>query len=68
MLEIVCNLFKLIVVNFDNYFFYMVCLNFPYDRSYILVIPQGTVDNNLGPGRLAGAEALDPNYCRQPTL
>ncbi len=32
------------------------------------VIPQGTVDNNLGPDRLAGPKALDPNYCRQPTL
>ncbi len=35
---------------------------------YIGVIPQGTVDNNLGPDRLAGTKALDPNYCRQPTL
>ena len=26
------------------------------------VIPQGTVDNNLGPDRLAGPKALDPNY------
>ncbi len=32
------------------------------------VIPQGTFDNNLGPDRLAGHKALDPNYCRQPTL
>ena len=32
------------------------------------VIPQRTVDNNLGPDRLAGPKALDPNYCRQPTL
>ncbi len=31
-------------------------------------IPQGTVDNNLGPDRLAGPKGLDPNYCRQPTL
>ena len=30
--------------------------------------PQGTVDNNLGPDRLAGPKALDPNYCRQPTI
>ncbi len=29
---------------------------------------QGTVDNNLGPDRLAGPKALDPNNCRQPTL
>ncbi len=34
----------------------------------IRVIPQGTVDNNLGPARLAGPKALDPNYCRQTTL
>ncbi len=34
----------------------------------IRVIPQGTVDNNLGPDRLAGPQALDPNYCRQSTL
>ncbi len=33
----------------------------------IRVIPQGTVDNNLGPDRLVGPKALDPNYCRQPT-
>ncbi len=39
--------------------------------SYLIIIrliPQGTVDNNLGPDRLAGPKALDPNYCRQPTL
>ncbi len=29
---------------------------------------EGTVDNNLGPGCLAGPKALDPNYCRQPNL
>ena len=34
----------------------------------IKLIPQGTVDDNLGPDRLAGPKALDPNYCRQPTL
>ena len=28
----------------------------------------GTVDNNLGPDRLAGPKALVPNHCRQPTL
>ncbi len=32
------------------------------------LIPQGTVYNNLGPNRLAGPKALDPNNCRQPTL
>ena len=36
--------------------------------SHIRVIPQGTVGNNLEPDRLAGPKALDPNYCRQPTL
>ncbi len=36
--------------------------------DYIRLIPQGTVDNNLGPDCLAGPKALDPNYCRQPTL
>ncbi len=34
----------------------------------IRLIPQGTVGNNLGPNRLAGAKALDPNHCRHPTL
>ena len=34
----------------------------------IRLIPQGTVDNNIGPDRLEGPKALDPNYCRQPTL
>ena len=34
----------------------------------IRLIPQGTVDNNLGPDHLEGPEALDPNYCRQPNL
>ena len=32
------------------------------------VIPQGAIDNNLGPDRLAGPKALDPNYYRKPTL
>ncbi len=27
-----------------------------------------TIDNNLGPDRLAGPKALKFNYCRQPTL
>ena len=34
----------------------------------IRLIPQWMVDNNLKPDRLAGPKALDPNYCRQPTL
>ena len=41
---------------------------FHYESKTIRVIPQGTVDNNLGPYRLAGPKALDPNYCRLPTL
>ena len=34
----------------------------------IRIIPQGTIDNNLVPDRLAGQNTLDPNHCRQPTL
>ncbi len=34
----------------------------------IQLIHQGTDDNNLGPDRLAGPRALDPDYCREPTL
>ena len=34
---------------------------------FIRFISQGTVDNNLGPERLAGPKALDPNPCRQTT-
>ncbi len=37
------------------------------DRQ-IRVLPHRPVDNNLGPDRLASPKALDPNYCRQPTL
>ena len=29
---------------------------------HIGIIPQGTVDNILGPDRLAGQKALDPNH------
>ena len=36
-------------------------------KLIIRLIPQGTVDNNLGPDRSAGPKALDPNYYRQPT-
>ncbi len=32
------------------------------------LLPQGTVDNNLGPDRFAGPKALDPYWCWQPTL
>ena len=31
--------------------------------SLIIIIPQGTVGNNLGPDRLEEPKALDPNYC-----
>ena len=41
---------------------------FAGQRFKLRVIPQGTVDNSLGPDRLAGPKVLDPNYCRQPTL
>ena len=37
--------------------------NILQEHTYIRVIPQGTVDNNLGPERLAGPKALDPNHC-----
>ena len=39
-----------------------------YLYLFVRITPQGTVDNNLGPDRLAGPKALDPNYCRQPRL
>ncbi len=47
------------------------CLSFSQNLYWFLIIrliPQGAVDYNLGPHRLAGTKALDPNYCRQPTL
>ena len=35
----------------------------------IRLLLQGMVAvNNLGPDRLAGPKAIDPNHCRQPTL
>ncbi len=41
-------------------------LKYIKDKSIIKIKShnQGTVDNNLGPDRLAGPKALDPNYCR----
>ncbi len=41
-----------------------------YKLLYMLIrlIPQETVDNNQGPDRFLGPKALDPYYCRQPTL
>ncbi len=49
-------------------FFHIQRNYFIINNCSIRVIPQGTVDNNLGPDRLVGPKALDPNYCRQPTL
>ncbi len=37
-------------------------------EGIIRLIPQGRVDNNLRPDRLAGPKALDPNNIRQSTL
>ena len=34
----------------------------------LLLRKGNTSHNNLGPDRLAGPKALDPNYSRQPTL
>ena len=39
-----------------------------WQNGLIRLISPGTVGNNLGPDRLPGPNALDPNYCRQPTL
>ena len=39
-----------------------------FNLSIIRLSPQGTVDINLGPDRLAGPKALDANHCRQPIL
>ena len=47
---------------------YNISISYLVLYHIIRLIPQGTVDNNLGPDRLAGPKALDPNYCRQPTL
>ena len=47
---------------------HLTCVLQSIDTQKFRVIPQGTVDNNLGPDRLAGAKALDPNYCSQSTL
>ncbi len=35
-----------------------------YAANIKRLIPQGTVDNNLGPDRSEDPKALDPNYCR----
>ncbi len=42
--------------------------NKPPTVRYNIFYPLNRDDNNLGPDRLAGPKALDPNYCRQPTL
>ncbi len=36
--------------------------------AVIRFIPQGTVDNNLGPDRLSGPKALDPDHCKKHSL
>ncbi len=47
----------------------IIKLTLLYRQTYIIrLMPQVTVDNKLGPDRLAGLKALDPNYRRQPTL
>ncbi len=51
----------------NNSFFLKFCV-FKILNLFTQVIPKGTVDNNLGPDRLAGPKALDPNYCRQEVL
>ncbi len=53
-----------------NWFACMAPITVTYTAQVGLIrlIPQGTVDNNLGPDRLAGPKALDPNYFRQLTL
>ncbi len=54
---------------YQTNFIYHLFLYLISIEEYILrVIPQGTVDNILGPDRLAGPKALEPNRCRQPTL
>ncbi len=40
--------------------------NYQLLTLYLRLLPQGTVDNNIG--RLTGPKALYPNYYRQPTL
>ncbi len=42
-----------------------ITMHLPYT---IRLIYQGTVNNNLGTDHLEGPKALDPYYCRQPTL
>ena len=46
------------------WFFIVLSITFMLQESLkrcLRVIPQETVDNNLGPDRLAGPKALDPN-------
>ena len=54
----------------NTHCWYIIDMYFIFNlvRGIIRLIPQGTVDNNLGPDRLAGPKALDPNHCRQSTL
>ena len=66
-MKLVDNYFVLVKMN-CNTLGWLQILPTTTKTKYIRVIPQGTVDNNLGSDRLAGPKALDPNYCRQPTL
>ena len=65
--ERVCEYFNKIIFYILLYQI-KLCTNSTLFKNIIRVIPQGTVDNNLGPDNLAGLNALDPNYCRQSTL
>ena len=45
-------------------FFFLKIVLFGFKITYESYL-RGTVDNNLGPDRLAGPKALDPNHARQ---
>ncbi len=55
----------MIVVKCSKWQIYLCFANLIYTMR---VIPQGMIDNKLGPHRLAGPKSLDPNSSRQPTL
>ena len=59
-----CNtnfLFIIVLINCATNFCVFSLLNSLPQLCFLRVIPQGTVDNNLGPDRLAGPKSLDPN-------
>ena len=58
----------LVKILYDLLKVFLVLIYLFYHQYIIRLIPHGTFDNNLGPDRLAGPKALDPNYRRQPTL